>query len=319
MLRVAAVQPKSRNLDVEGNLRRAESLVAVAAERGAQLVLCPELMAAGYVYHLSMWNVAEPRGGPTEVWLARMARQHRLYIGATYLEARGDDFFNTFSLLKPNGDVAGRVSKESLPGFEGCFFRSCFAPKVIETEFGRVGIGICHDNETARFMNRMALEQVDILLMPHSAPRISMGPLPLIGERARQMLRVLASYYAEVFGVPTVMANKAAEDSSSPVPWVPLVRLRLHFFGQSTICNGDGKVCDQLGEEEGVAVANVLLDADRKRRPTLLPSGYWSRPHRRFSQSSAALFRLLEVASKAAYGLSRSRRVATQKCCRDKG
>jgi hypothetical protein len=43
------VQIESRDFDVEGNLRRAELLVAAAGQRGAELVLCPELMAAGYV------------------------------------------------------------------------------------------------------------------------------------------------------------------------------------------------------------------------------------------------------------------------------
>src|SRR5262249_37880969 len=120
-LRVAGIQVESRNRDVHGNLRRAEVLVAVAAGRGAELVLCPEFLAPGYVYDPSLWDLAEPRGGPTEFWLARMARQHRLYIGASYLEASGDDFYNTFTLMRPDGAAAGRVRKESLPGFEAWF------------------------------------------------------------------------------------------------------------------------------------------------------------------------------------------------------
>src|SRR5688572_1178229 len=115
VLRVAGVQVESRNSDVGANLQRAEALVAVAAERGAELVLCPELMATGYLYHPSIWDVAESQGGPTELWLASMARQRRIYIGASYLEANGEDFFNTFTLMRPDGTVAGRVRKESLP------------------------------------------------------------------------------------------------------------------------------------------------------------------------------------------------------------
>jgi len=317
-LRVAAVQVESRNLDALGNLRRAELLVGVAAERGAELVLCPELLAAGYVYDRSIWSVAEPRGGATELWLARLARQHRLTIGASYLEASGDDFFNTFTLMQPDGAVAGRVRKESLPGFEGCFFRSCSGPKVIETQLGRVGVGICHDNNTARFMRRVSQERVDLLLMPHSAPSITMGPLRLVGDHARESLRGLAGFYAEALGVPTVMANKAAgEDSWSPVPWVPLVRFRFHYLGQSTIANADGTACDQLDEQEGVAVADVVLDSERKRQPLGLPTGYWSRPPPllpRFPRTSAALFRVLEWTSQAAYALSRSRPAAARKC-----
>src|SRR5262245_17006651 len=139
MLRVAGVQVESRNFDVHGNLRRAEVLVAGAAKSGAELVLCPEFPASRYLYDPLAVGVAEPRGGPTELWLARMARLHRLYIGASYLEASGDEFFNTFTLMGPSGTVCGRVRKESLPGFEGCFFRSCSGSKVIETESYRVG------------------------------------------------------------------------------------------------------------------------------------------------------------------------------------
>ena len=312
-LRVAGVQVVSRDLDSRGNLGRAEALVAVAAGQGAELVLCPELLAAGYVYDPSIWDVAEPRGGPTELWLARLARRHRLYIGASYLEATGDDFFNTFTLMNPGGAVAGRVRKGSLPGFEGWFFRSCSGPKVIETQIGRIGVGICHDNDTARFMRRMSQEKVDLLLMPHSGPCITMGPLRLVGERAREMLRGVAGFYAGAFGIPTVMANKApGEDSWSPVPWVPLVRLRFHFAGQSTICDADGNICDQLDEQEGVVVAEVVLDPRRKRQPRRLPSGYWSRPPGRFPRTSAALFGVLESIGRAAYALSRSRGLAAR-------
>jgi N-carbamoylputrescine amidase len=312
-LRVAGVQVESRSLDVHGNLRRAEALVAVAAERGAELVLCPEFLAPGYVYDPSIWEVAECRGGPTELWLTRMARQHGLYIGASYLEASGDDFFNTFTLMRPDGTVAGRVQKESLPGFEGWFFRSGLGPKVIETELGRIGVGICWDNSTARFMRRVSQEHVDLLVMPHSGPCITMGPLKLVGDDGRRMLRGVAGFYAGAFGVPTVMVNKAAgEDSWSPVPCVPLVRLRFHYIGQSTICNADGTVCDQLEEQEGVVFAEVVLDAERKRRPTRLPTGYWSRPPPLFPRTSAALFRVLEWIAKAAYTLSRSRRLAAR-------
>jgi N-carbamoylputrescine amidase len=312
-LRLAGVQVESRTGDAEGNLRRAEGLVAVAAQRGAELVLCPELLAAGYVYDPVIWDAAEPRGGATELWLGRMARQHRLYIGATYLEASGDDFFNTFTLMRPDGDVAGRVRKESLPGYEGWFFRSCPGPKVIETEIGRIGVGICWDNSTTRFLRRMSEAEVDLFLMPHCAPTIAMGPVKLVGEAGRQMLRGVAGFYAETFGVPTVMANKAAgQDSFSPVPGVPLVRFRFHNMGQSTICDADGKVCEQLDEQEGVVFAEVTLDPGRKRRPARLPSGYWSRPPRLFPRTAAAVFQVMERLGKAAYTLSRARRLAAR-------
>ena len=314
-LRLAAIQVESRNGDVQGNLRRAEALVAVAAQRGADLVLCPELLAAGYIYDPVIWDSAEPRGGVTEQFLSRMARQHRAYIGATYLEASGDDFFNTFTLMQPDGTVAGRTRKQSLPGFEGWFFRSCSEPEVIQTGIGRIGVGICWDTNTTRFLRQMCEGYVDLVLMPHCAPTIAIGPVKLVGEHGRQMLRGVAGFYARTLGVPTVMSNKAAgEVSFSPIPSLPLARFRFRNMGQSTICDADGKVCEQLDEQQGLAFAEVVLDPARKRRPARLPSGYWSRPPRWFPRSAAAMFQAMERIGKAAYALSRSRRRAARGC-----
>ena len=58
-LRVAAVQTVSRDGDPDGNLARAERLVRVAREKGADLVVCPEFLAAGYVYDESIWKLGE--------------------------------------------------------------------------------------------------------------------------------------------------------------------------------------------------------------------------------------------------------------------
>jgi predicted amidohydrolase len=162
-------------------------------------------------------------------------------------------------------------------------------------------------------MRRLTHEPVDLLLMPHSAPSITLGPLTLVGQRAREMLRGMAAFYASALGIPTVMVNKAAgQDTRSPVPCLPLVRLRFHFVGQSTICNAGGKMCDQLDEDPGVVVADVTLDPQQKRLPAHLPSGYWSRPPPLFPHASAALFQLLEWTSKRAYTLSRPRRAAAR-------
>ena len=118
-IKVAAIQVTSLNGSIERNLDNAEPFVERAARQGAELVLCPEFLAAGYIFEESIWQSGEPRGGPTERWLERLARAHRVTIGASFLEAEGDDFYNTFSLFGSDGAVLGRVRKQSLPVFEG--------------------------------------------------------------------------------------------------------------------------------------------------------------------------------------------------------
>jgi N-carbamoylputrescine amidase len=312
-LRIAGVQVESRNGEVEANLGRAGARVAQAAERGARLVLCPEFLAAGYIYDPSIWESAEPQDGPTERWLRARATAHSVYVGATYLEVDGDDFFNTFALAAPDGSVAGRVRKEALPGFEGWYFRSSPGSKVIDTDLGRIAVGICHDNHTARFMRWLCREDVDLLLMPHSGPCIRAPlSLPLAGALMRDALQSIAPYYARAFGIPTVMVNKrSAIDSPSPIPIAPFVTLRFRFPGLSTICDSDGAVLDHRADSEGVVLADVRLDPERRRRPTE-PTGYWARPPKHFARTWGALFRLLERWGTAAYARSEARKAAAR-------
>jgi N-carbamoylputrescine amidase len=307
-LRIAGVQVESRNGDVEGNLARAGAWVAQAVDRGARLVLCPEFLAPGYVYDASIWESAEPRDGPTERWLRARAAAHRVYLGATYLEVDGDDFYNTFALADPHGSVVGRVRKEALPGFEGWYFRSDPGSKVIDTDLGRIAVGICHDSHTARFMARLCDQDVDLLLMPHSAPLSPLLPRAIMCDA----LRSIAPYYARVFGIPTVMVNKwSASDSRSPIPIVPFVTVRFRFPGLSTICDSDGAVLDRRADGEGIVLADVRLDPERRRHPAQ-PTGYWSRPPERLARAGGTLFRLFERLGTAAYARSEARRAAAR-------
>jgi predicted amidohydrolase len=111
-IRVAAVQtPAAPN--VAAGLERATPLVARAAADGAQLVLLPELMATHYVFTADMWDSAEPDQGPTVRWLRDTAQRLGIWLGTSYLQASGDDFFNTFVLAGPSGEEAGRVRKQT--------------------------------------------------------------------------------------------------------------------------------------------------------------------------------------------------------------
>jgi N-carbamoylputrescine amidase len=308
---VAAVQVESHNGAPEANLARAEPWIAEAASRGAELVLCPEFLAAGYIYDESIWSAGERRGGPTEQWLARLAQRHTIHLGATYLEAEGDDFFNTFALAAPDGSIAGRVRKESLPVFEGWYFKSCPRPKTIDTALGRIAVGICQDNHTARFMHQIADAAPDLILMPHSAPCAPFAT-PLVREGLGETPR----FYASAFGVPVVLVNKARTRSRSPLPGIPFVTVPFAFPGMSAIVDADAQVVAQLRSKEGVVVADVALDPARKRRPDV-PAGYWSRTPTRFPRIAGAFLELMERLGKRAYATNparaRAARAVTEK------
>jgi N-carbamoylputrescine amidase len=97
--------------DVQKNLARAPAFVEEAAAKGAQLVLLPELMPGGYTLTEEIWNTAEPFDGTTTRWLRQLGRQLGIYVGTSFLETDGEDFFNAFVLATLKGEIAGRVRR----------------------------------------------------------------------------------------------------------------------------------------------------------------------------------------------------------------
>jgi N-carbamoylputrescine amidase len=309
-IRGAAIQVRSENGLVQENLENAEPYVDAAAAQGADLIVCPEFLGAGYIYEESIWQAGEPAGGATEQWLGRLARKHGVHVGAGYLEAEGDEFYNTYTLMQPDGSVAGRVRKGSLPGGEGWFFRPDRGPKTIETELGRIGVGICNDNQTCWFRDAMENESPDLILMPHSAPTPRVPVIHRWFARVYdQNLADTPARYARALGVPVVMANKVLTRSTTALPFLPLLRLQWEFLGFSAICAAGGEVLGRADRCETALVREIELTRTESEIPAE-HHFYWSFEPPRFADSLGRICLWLEARGKRSYAHNPRRREA---------
>jgi N-carbamoylputrescine amidase len=263
---VAAVQTPAA-AGVSAGLQQATPLVHRAAAEGAELVLLPELMAARYVFTEEMWDSAEPTKGPTVDWLTAMARSLGIWIGTSFLEASGEDFYNTFVLVGPTGEEAGRVRKQTPAMYEPWFFRGEAGSHVIRTALGTIGIGICNDNHRSYLPALLQRAGADLVLMPHCwpIPTTPGGPISQRDiHRWHDIQKGLAPLYARQLGVPAVFVNKVGRYASpAPRSWLP-ASTGMVFPGHATIADSDGAVRARLGDSEGVAIASVTLDPVRK-------------------------------------------------------
>ena len=261
-LRIGVVQIDSRVGDIPGNLKHAGELVEAAARQGAQIVVLPELMPSGYTLTEAIWESAEPFCGPTVTWLTRTARQHQIYIGTSFLEAEGQDFYNTFALAAPDGSVAGKVRKSPPASLEAYFYRAGTGSHVIETPLGRIGVGICYENLLYERLDGLYRESVDLVLQPMAAGRLK----PMKEGDIQLFDRVIqrgAPYYARALGVPVALSDRVGEiHTGLPGDFGDFDST---FPGLSQIVDSDGKVKARMGAEEGVIVAEVTLDPARKR------------------------------------------------------
>lgn len=298
---VAAIQMDSRLGRVYENLQCAAGLVGQAARRGASVVLLPELVATGYSLSEQIWDYGEPFEGRTVAFLRALAMKHRVYLGGGFVEVEGEDFYNTFALATPDGDVRGPVRKAHPPGAEAYLFRGGETPHVLETPIGRIGVGISTDNLLFARLREFYLENVDLVLMPAAIRRV-MPFLPGATAHIVHNLAQVAPHYARALGVPVVMAGRIGQlDTSLPASdGQPDKELHTSFPGLSAVVDSDGNILSALhGEEEGILLNEVRLSpfhatsgelkAHRRRwaLPMPLPAFLWPSLNRQAARAYA--------------------------------
>jgi len=275
-LKIAVIQMDSEVGNVCANLEDAGELINVAARQGAQIVLTPELMPCGYTLTEAIWNYAEPFDGRTVTWLTRLAKQLNIFLGTSFLEACGEDFYNTFALAAPDGSIAGRVRKNPPASLEAYFYRGGNDPHVIETALGRIGVGICFENLLYEHLQEMQQASVDLVLQPTAAGRlkpIKAGDI----ERFDSMIQRCAPYHARALGVPVALSDRIGPINTQ----LPggFGDFDSNFPGYSQIVDSDGVVKARMKAEEGAIIAEVVLSPERKRakRPRCY-GGMWAFP-----------------------------------------
>ena len=167
-LTLAAAQITCQDGKVPENLVHATQMAEQAQKQGAQLVLFPEFMPQGYLLTPALWDSAEPFDGPTTNWLSETARRLGIYLGTSFLEARNEHFLNTFALAEPSGKIVGAVRKRNPSMWEAYFFKGERGAPYLDTDLGRIGVGICFDNHTHELATAIMQSNVDLMLMPHS-------------------------------------------------------------------------------------------------------------------------------------------------------
>ncbi|HEY3342213.1 MAG TPA: carbon-nitrogen hydrolase family protein, partial [Anaerolineae bacterium] len=244
-LTVAAAQMSSQDGNIDANLGHAESFVRESVAQGTRLLVFPELMSPGYRMTPQLWDAGEPFDGPTVRWLKEVAARYHLYVGASFLESDGCDFLSTFALGAPNGRIAGAIRKRFPSIWEAYFFKGCDCINVIETEFGRLGVGICFDAHTVTVAEAILDANVDLMLMPHSycTPTQATRMMPAhVIARLNALPGCVAQQYTELFGVPVVLANKSGAWDSPVPPTILGQPWGYTFSGRSVIVAADGSV-----------------------------------------------------------------------------
>ena len=161
---VVAIQmpiPTEENRDE--NLSIACELVERAAARRPDLVCLPEL-CVGLKVISSLPGVETERIG-------EIARKHGMYVVAPLYIQKEEGVFNCSVLIDRNGEVAGCYDKVHLWPWEAPVFgvKAGNSFPVFKTDFGGLGLCICHDHQFPETSRCLALAGAEVI---HCATRM---------------------------------------------------------------------------------------------------------------------------------------------------
>ncbi|MFB4423315.1 carbon-nitrogen family hydrolase [Streptomyces sp. QL37] len=108
------------NPDESVNSRRERAASLVVAQRGADLVLLPELWPVGAFAYTAFADEAEPLQGPTHDVMAKAAAEAGVWLHAGSFVERAEDgtLYNTSLVFSPEGALAAAYRKIHRFGFD---------------------------------------------------------------------------------------------------------------------------------------------------------------------------------------------------------
>ena len=143
---VALAQISCKPGDKEQNLRKMEGAIAKAEEKGAALVILPELSLTGYVVRDQIYELAEEIPGPSTRIIERIAMKTGMHIIFGMPEKSKKTqatLHNTAVLVGPKGFI-GKYRKMYLPTHsvfeEKRYFRPGNEASVFNSDLGKIGL-----------------------------------------------------------------------------------------------------------------------------------------------------------------------------------
>ena len=255
-VKVAATQ-MTCSWELEENINKAKNIIKKAAEQGANIILLQELFQTPYFcieYDENIFRLAkEFENNPLLKEMADIAKQFNVVLPISYFEKTNNVYFNSIAIINSDGSILGNYRKSHIPDGAGYLEKYYFNPgdtgfKVWDTNFGKIGVGICWDQWFPEVARIMAIKGADILFYPTA-----------IGDEPR-------SEYDSSGAWQRVMQGHAA---ANIIPVVASNRIGFEkvqgqtngFYGKSFICDHTGMILKEASrDKEEILIAEVDLE-----------------------------------------------------------
>lgn len=259
-IKIALAQFNTKLGEVQANLATHLELIAEAKQKGADLLIFPELSLTGYVLQdLAVTTAIRPdQDDPVFNTLLDASKDIDLMVGFVH-EDRRHRFYIASAYLA-EGKIVHIHNKVYLPTYgmfdEGRFFAWGDSVRAFDTRFGRMGMLICEDFWHASLPYLLWLDGADILLFQSASPGRGLTADPRLSSSA--WVEHTNRAYAGLFTVFVAHANRVGYEDG------------LNFWGGSTIFDPDGKLIVRAPDfETSLTIAEIDLNQFHRSRARL--------------------------------------------------
>ena len=235
-MRIASIQLNVVEESKEKALEHASQMIRKC--RGADLILLPELWNIGFMSFDRYRSEAETQEGSTLTLLQGLARELSCHVHTgSFVEKRGDRFYNSSFLLDPFGEILACYQKIHLFTYqsqEAEILTPGTSVAVIPTAFGNFGLATCYDLRFPEFFRKMLDQGAEFFLIASAWPYPRLEHWLLLNRtRALENLSYLIS--SNCVGV-----NRD-----------------IRFVGHSQVVDPTGQIIAGSGDEECLVWAEV--------------------------------------------------------------
>ncbi len=257
ILKTAVIQMQSKPYALNENLQLALNLAKEAHNKGANLIVLPELFDSGYCvkdkdadFGLDFKAIEyseETLKNETLRALSGFAKSSDTHIVACSIEKNNKKLYDSAYIIPPKGRIVGKHRKIYLWGDEKSRFKRGKKYEVFTLDFGdfsaKVGLQICYEIGFGVGANLLALQGAEVLIYPSA-----------FGKARAYNWDLLSKARALENGCFVCACNHSGEETNAKL------KQTLEFAGDSRIIAPNGKIIAQATKLNEVIIAEMDLN-----------------------------------------------------------
>lgn len=234
--------------DVEKNFSRVKEFIREAANKGAEIVILPEMWNTSYALE-KLEGLADVDGERTKAFLSQLAKELHVHIvGGSVATKKGDKFYNTMLVYNNEGELVGEYDKAHLFRLMDEHLHLSSGNTQNNFKLGDLDAAgvICYDIRFPEWLRLHALNGAKVLFVSAQWPT------------------------ARIDHWKTLLQARAIENQCFVVAVNRISRNKDNFNGQSMVIEPWGGILWTGGEDEELAIVDVdftKVDEVRTRIP----------------------------------------------------